>query len=166
MDGMADEPRQPPVSVEITESAERRAIESALGRSQSGGMTAEDRRVLRVGRPQGMFAAQRLLEGSDTFESELLNRRAKIAFLDSAALCVPAYFNELAAKKPNKARLDGYMAAMRGAGIVVDTAPVSPKDRDAQIAADRVAASATNEEIKAKIAERMRALQAGRIGDE
>lgn len=163
---MPDEPRLPPESVEVVPDAERAAIQSALSRSRGGGMSQQDRRILRINRPQGRFAAQRLLEGSDTFESELLNRRAKIAFLDSAALCVPALFNELAAKKPNKSRIDGYLAVLRGAGIIVDTAPVSPKDRQKQIDEDRVAASATNEEVKQRIADKMREMNAGRDGAE
>ena len=131
----------------------------ARGRVKRGGMKRADAALLGVSNAAGRFAASQVLEGSDSLESELLNRRAKSALLNYAAIASVRLVDELNRKKPNKVRVDGLLAICRGTGILVETAPVSPKARQAEIEADRTAASQSNEELIARQKERLRKLR-------
>lgn len=148
-------PTTPPVS-ELPLDEERAILDGIIPGMDAGG--GKGKRRLGQGSQYGRFVAARMLEKPNFRESELLNHRAKVAFVDGAALAVPLYFSELGKAKPSKVILDGAMAAMRGAGIVVDSVPVSQQDRAKQIDVDREAASMSNEDLMRRQQERLRAM--------
>ncbi len=148
-------PTTPPIS-ELPLDEERAILDGIIPGMDAGG--GKGKRRLGQGSQYGRFVAARMLEKPNFRESELLNHRAKVAFVDGAALAVPLYFSELGKPKPNKVILDGAMAAMRGAGIVVDSVPVSQQDRAKQIDVDREAASMSNEDLMRRQQERLRAM--------
>lgn len=107
------------------------------------------------GNELGRFAASRLLGRQKGRESEVLHHRAKVAFVDSASLCVTRFYSELGKKKPNKVVLDACLAAMRGAGIVVDTIPLSTKDKAKERQEDRARTDLSTAELAEKVQERL-----------
>lgn len=148
------------VTVDLAPDADRVALEGAL--TAPAGQEAGDARVRRLGRiksPLGMFVASKILGKPSRRESEILLHRSRAAFVDGAAMTVPILFNEIGSKNPNKVRIDACLAVQRGAGIMVDSVPVSAEQRKKQIDHDRKLAERSTEEIKAGLVDRLSAMR-------
>lgn len=150
-------PPPPPVSSVPGEAADpERAVLSGIIPGTGGKrLTQQATKMMRVKPGLGQFAAQRLLEKPNQRESELLHHRAKVAFVDAAALTVPMLFSEIGADKPSKVRMDACLAVIKAAGIAVDSVPVSAKQREEQMAEDREAANMDPAELKERISQRL-----------
>lgn len=135
--------------------AERAMLSEIIPGSDGPTLRTEALRLMRVQSALGHFTAGRLLKKPDREGSELLHHRAKVAFVDGAALAVPMLMSELGSKKPNKQRIDGCLAVIKAAGIAVDSVPVSSKQREKEMAEDREAANASPAELRQRINDRL-----------
>lgn len=158
--------RPPPPETEVPIDEERAILSAAIPGSEHGSrkLRGEAKQLIRSGSALGRFAAQRILSKADRRESELLNHRAKVAFYDTAALCVNVYYNELGKPKPNKVVLDGAMAAMRGAGIVVDSTPLSQDDRAKAVDEAREVSNMEPAELLSRVTQRLAAMRSKPAG--
>jgi hypothetical protein len=158
--------RPPPPETEVPIDEERAILSAAIPGSEKGArkLRGEAKQLIRSGSALGRFAAQRILSKADRRESELLNHRAKVAFYDTAALCVNVYYNELGKPKPNKVVLDGAMAAMRGAGIVVDSTPLSQDDRAKAVDEAREVSNMEPAELLSRVTQRLAAMRSKPAG--
>lgn len=123
---------------------------------------AAARALMQVTNPAGEFTARAFTLGVKPIEAEAAHYRARAALRYATTVISPsAIHDELARESPRKVVVDGHLALMRAAGITVDTLPVSESARREMVAADLAAAGESNESIKARIAERMRAMREG-----
>lgn len=163
---LAPSPSRPPLT-EVPVDEERAILAGVLPGSEKGvrRLRGDAKQLIRSGSALGKFAAHRLLEKPSARESELLNHRAKVAFYDASAMCVPMYFNELGKNHPNKVILDGAMAAMRGAGIVVDSTPLSQADRTKAVDEAIEVSSMSQEQLLARVTQRLAAMRSSPAGE-
>lgn len=148
------------VTVDTAPDADRVALEGVL--TAPTGKEASDARVRRLARiksPLGNYVATRMLGKPSRRESEILLHRSKVAFVDGAAMTVPILFDEIGSKNPNKVRIDACLAVQRGAGIMVDSVPMSAEQRKKSIDHDRKLAERSTEEIKAGLVDRLSAMR-------
>ncbi len=143
---------------------ERALLASILPGSEVKGMAGTARRLMQGKSALGRFAAGRMLEKANVRESELLHHRAKVAFVDAAAITVPMFFNELGRTKPNPVVLAGCQWAISKSGIAVDSVPISQEQRTVQMAEDRELANLSPAELKARISERVQNMKLGAGG--
>lgn len=157
-------PASGPVSGSFDDVDEERALLAGIVPGTEGDALAVDAaKLMRVKNATGRFAASRMFEKPSKRESEVLHHRAKCALVDAAALTVPMFFSELAEDSPNKVRLDGCLAVMRGTGLMVDGVPISGGQREKDMAETRKLAERSTSEIKAGLQDKLQRmrLQAG-----
>lgn len=138
---------------DVTAKADEKLLRAAMGCPEGVSLVKWVEENLRVSNPFGLRAAVGLLSKPDKIGLELLHHRARVRLREGAALYVPAFLDELARDKPNGARIEGMWKLMKAAGIVTDTMPVDPREREKQ------------DELSMEVADLDRAALARRILD-
>lgn len=117
---------------------------------------AHIKRTLFVSRPAGRMAAARLFMKHDRAASDLLHYRAKAVLRDMAAMLVPAHIDELQKKEPNSARLNAQYRLLRAVGIINETAPIAPHERDKDAEEAMELAGLDREQLAQRVLDRLR----------